>query len=532
MKTAKLFLNRSNAGSAAALRRALLCLVLLVLPCSIFGGCAPVNKGNSSPRATPSVGSQPCSVTVHEFLFPSPFLNPGPITPGSDGTLWVYEYDPTTTQGHPKDDFLGRWNPRGFQHFPVPFSLFSLVALAAGPAGNLWYIRIGKVGRMTPTGQVHEFPLPHANSNVGGITQGPDGNLWFTESEQDQQHPQARIGRVTPSGTLQEFPVPTRNSYPAGITMGLDGNLWFTESDEIGDQVAKIGRMTPDGVVSEFPLAIPQSRLNKIIAGPDGNLWFPEVTSDDGETPIGTIGRISPQGVIREFALPSSSAERHHHRPRWQSLVHRSPPAWTGDAHRNDHRVLDAPDQRSGPGRRHARTRWSSLGIGLWSPGRVYRAGGLIPCCPFLVTPSISQRVLFALKDNIMVRMKGFFSMKHSYTASRKPSSAFQPPWFLRLDVLGLAFSSLALLSFGSFLFLLFKPELTFFVHRFLASTGVLSFLFSLTSLIFSIRALIGPPLRSARERIFVSISFLFASPILLLSSLFVFISLLLLFGP
>jgi hypothetical protein len=110
LKTSLPFLKTSNAGSSSALHYALFCLVLLVLT----GSCASVKKVISSSRVTPSVVSQPCSVTVHEFLFPSSLLNPGAITPGPDGMLWVLEDDPATTQGNPKDSFLGRLTPQGF----------------------------------------------------------------------------------------------------------------------------------------------------------------------------------------------------------------------------------------------------------------------------------------------------------------------------------------------------------------------------------------------------------------------------------
>lgn len=295
----------NTARSYAGLYRSLLVLVFLVLAGSLIGGCDSRPKPITSPPVTPSAGVQQCSVTVREFPLPSSALTPTQITTGPDGKLWVIETDMTSTQGTPKDSFLGRLTPPNFQQFPVPFSLAALNALTAGPDGNLWYMRYGKVGRMTPTGQVHEFPLPDANSNVKGITAGPDGNLWFTESPADSAHLLARIGRITPGGAFQEFAMPTPNSDAGGITMGPDGNLWFTMSAELGNEVAMVGRITPRGVVREFPLPRPLSHLNKIIAGPDGNLWFTEASaSPDGQRTIGTIGRITPQGSLREFVVP------------------------------------------------------------------------------------------------------------------------------------------------------------------------------------------------------------------------------------
>lgn len=291
----------------SGLYRSLLLLVSLVFASSLAGGCASWTKPTSSPSVTPPAAVQPCSASVRKFPLPASSLIPTHLTTGPDGKLWVIETPMTATQGTPQESFLGRLTPPSFQQFAVPFSLANLNALTAGPDGNLWYVRYGKVGRMTPSGQVHEFPLPERDSNVGGITAGSDGNLWFTESRADSEHPVAKIGRITPGGQVQEFVLPTPNSDPGGITVGPDGALWFTESAELSTEVAMIGRITLDGVVNEFPLSHPQSHLNKIIAGPDGNLWFTEaVASPDGQHTIGTIGRITPRGDLREFAFPSS----------------------------------------------------------------------------------------------------------------------------------------------------------------------------------------------------------------------------------
>ncbi len=289
------------------LSRSLLLLAFLVFASSIAGGCASATKPTASPSVTPPAVVQPCSASVRKFPLPASTLIPTQITTGPDSKLWIIETPTTATQATPQDSFLGRLTPPSFQQFVVPFSLANLNALTDGPDGNLWYVRYGRVGRLTPAGQVHEFPLPERESNVGGIIAGPDGNLWFTESRADVEHPVAKIGRITPGGHVQEFTLPTPNSEPGGITVGPDGNLWFTESAELSNEVALIGRITPTGVASEFALPRPLSHLNKIIAGPDGNLWFTEaVASPDGQHAIGTIGRITPGGSLREFAFPSS----------------------------------------------------------------------------------------------------------------------------------------------------------------------------------------------------------------------------------
>lgn len=98
-------------------------------------------------------------------------------------------------------------------------------------------------------GTISEFPLPTSNSPSGGITAGPDGNLWFTETIiiNDVQSSEAKrvgkIGRITPTGQLREFLLPTPENQPNSITTGPDGALWFTEDSSINGQSGKIGRL-------------------------------------------------------------------------------------------------------------------------------------------------------------------------------------------------------------------------------------------------------------------------------------------------
>src|SRR5260370_37288280 len=48
---------------------------------------------------------------------------------------------------------------------------------------------------------ITEFPLLSNDSGPSGITAGPDGNLWFTQAG-------GKIGRITPAGNITEFPLP------------------------------------------------------------------------------------------------------------------------------------------------------------------------------------------------------------------------------------------------------------------------------------------------------------------------------------
>jgi len=153
--------------------------------------------------------------------------------------------------------------------------------IATGPDGNLWFTETagpGRIGRITPTGQVTEFTAgltPKAQPT--GIVAGPDGALWFTERAA------GKIGRIAVDGRIAEFPLP--GSQPFGIAAGPDGALYFTDRSD------HVGRLTTDGRVAMFDTRNGASP-EEIVAGPDGNLWFTEKAG---------VGRLTPGGAVTEF---------------------------------------------------------------------------------------------------------------------------------------------------------------------------------------------------------------------------------------
>jgi len=186
----------------------------------------------------------------------------------------------------------------------------SLEKITAGPDGNVWFTesRGGRIGRITPTGEITEFPIVGVDRpQPSGITAGPDGNVWFTFSQQGPAH---GIGRITPTGEITVFFLPqfelpgsggiVYGAGPSGITTGPDGNLWFAETTANG-----IGRITPAGEITEFFAGISESSgPDSIAAGPDGNLWFTEasfVNPLTGEETPGGLARITPEGVVTEL---------------------------------------------------------------------------------------------------------------------------------------------------------------------------------------------------------------------------------------
>jgi streptogramin lyase len=284
--------------------------------------------------------------TIDEFPVPSVYFR---VVAGRDGTLWAAGYD--LVLGDYSDVADTDTEPIGFQdkiarittagnatEFPLPPDpSLALSDLTLGPDGNIWFVRSltyldlsppGRIGRLTPAGEVLEFSLDGEGAPVG-IAAGPDGNLWVTGAATSQiyrmttagqlirpgfqvsswpflnritagpdgklwftEYSGNRIGRITIAGVITEFPLPTASSGPTAIAAGPDGNLWFIESS-----ANKIGRITPAGVITEFSTS-PDAGPGDITAGPDGNLWFTEARAN-------RVGRLTTAGIVTEFPLPT-----------------------------------------------------------------------------------------------------------------------------------------------------------------------------------------------------------------------------------
>jgi virginiamycin B lyase len=63
--------------------------------------------------------------------------------------------------------------------------------------------------------------------------------LWFSELDG------GKLGHLTPTGELTEYELPVPASRPAGIATGAAGALWFAESED-----NKIGRVDPNSLTS------------------------------------------------------------------------------------------------------------------------------------------------------------------------------------------------------------------------------------------------------------------------------------------
>ena len=162
-------------------------------------------------------------------------------------------------------------------------------SLTAGPDGNVWFTDLGKIGRITPAGQITEFANP-ANPGMMplSLVLGDDGNLWFTDGGTTRE-----LGTITPAGQITESAAGLlAGTAPTELTAGPNGTLWFLDPG-----TSHVGRViTSTGAVTEFPYSAAAPSLDRIAAGPDGNIYF----TDKGNVP--GIGIVAPDGTITKAA--------------------------------------------------------------------------------------------------------------------------------------------------------------------------------------------------------------------------------------
>ena len=139
-------------------------------------------------------------------------------------------------------------------------------------------------------------------SGPASIVTGPDGNLWFTELFA------GKIGRITPQGQVTEFPV-TGGAAPQGIDVGPDGALWFAARG-----VAAVGRMSTAGALTLYPHESDTGwRPTAATTGPDGRVWYSR---------SGGIGILTPAATAQtdQAAVPAVPKAADRRAPRVTSL--------------------------------------------------------------------------------------------------------------------------------------------------------------------------------------------------------------------
>ena len=238
----------------------------------------------------------------------------GDIILGPDGNMWVTDqgeyYQPQPFHSHIVRILTHA--PYTITEFATPTAESRPTAITVGPDRNLYFTELFSQpnfpvpprgghanGRHSPVGSgaqitasIKEFPLLTPSAGPSQITTGADGNMWFSETAA------GKIGRITPDGDISEFSPPSGR--PAAIAAGPDGTIWFTDLGA-NNSIGRIFTRDPH-TVSLFPVP-GNPPLGSITTGPDGNMWF----ADFG----GAVGRVlvkSPNTVtLYPDSLPGAT---------------------------------------------------------------------------------------------------------------------------------------------------------------------------------------------------------------------------------
>ena len=190
-----------------------------------------------------------------------------------------------------------------------------------GGIGDYTWVSNGegsRIERDSTSGEVTTYPLsggagPFSGTPAGplGIALGSEGSLWIAEQNI------GRIGRLTASGDLQEFPIPLPpglppprwwRAEPRYLAEGSEGDMWFTDPG-----TESVGRVTPTGEITEYRIppapsnasAIAGAALvpNEITAVPGGLLF--------SESGVKALGFIEPSASAPP-ERPLTAVTAHH----------------------------------------------------------------------------------------------------------------------------------------------------------------------------------------------------------------------------
>ena len=216
------------------------------------------------------------------------------ITSGPDGALWFTRYGPRsvgriTTTGDVREHAIPQVSGQGM-----------VGGITSGSDGALWLTDCDAIWRVATDGTMARIVLPYGVC-AHQLTKGPDGAVWFTASTRAptdyRNWAPGRVGRISPAGEVHLFPTRPGFLHPSSITTGPDGALWFAESGyNASEQLdSAIVRMTTEGSETRYPVE-PASCPQGITTGPDGAMWFSLVCR-------GVMVRLTTAGSMTEFPV-------------------------------------------------------------------------------------------------------------------------------------------------------------------------------------------------------------------------------------
>ncbi len=135
------------------------------------------------------------------------------ICAGPDGNLWFLEMSGT----------IGKITPSGeVTEYPAGLGNTLLTNLCLGPDRHMWFTasECGAICRANPLGKVSQVNSEFLET--GGLCLGPDHNMWFTEGS-------GKIGRITPRGQVSLFDGPFNRASRLGrVCLAANGKLYFS----------------------------------------------------------------------------------------------------------------------------------------------------------------------------------------------------------------------------------------------------------------------------------------------------------------
>ena len=172
-------------------------------------------------------------------------------------------------------DATTRYRSQAFRLFAVAFAVATALAIVLGA--------LISGAQAAPGAKITQHKIPTDNSAPKHITKGSDGNLWFTEGnpafDEATFTETGKVGRITPSGDVTEFAL-CEYCAPNDLVQGPGNVLYLTTSN------AGLSRITTDGVVQSD--LVPHNGRGSQIFSANGNgiaahgndVWYADFNND------------------------------------------------------------------------------------------------------------------------------------------------------------------------------------------------------------------------------------------------------------
>ena len=181
--------------------------------------------------------------------------------------------------------------------FAVAFAVAAALAIVLGAMIS--------GAQAAPGAKITQHKIPTDNSAPQHITKGSDGNLWFTEGNETFDEVEGfvgKVGQITPAGNVTEFSL-CNGCIPNDIVQGPGGVLYSTTNS------AGLSRITTDGVVQSD--LVPRNGRGSLIFSANGNgiaangnnIWYADFNNN-------TIYRYSVTSEeFTRYKVPTSPAD-------------------------------------------------------------------------------------------------------------------------------------------------------------------------------------------------------------------------------